>query len=71
MPSEYVDMPIYLDELASALAFTPADLETNRTGRLSLSQRATQFRAIAKSIAVSTGCLLLAGGCTLAAVIIG
>ncbi len=39
-PAEYVDLPIYHDELASALGFTPSDLEANRAGRLTASQRA-------------------------------
>jgi hypothetical protein len=71
MPSEYVDLPIYHAELASALGFTAADLEANRAGRLAVSQRAAQFRSIARSIAVATVCLLLAVTCITAASNIG
>lgn len=42
---EYVDIPIYRDELAQALHFNPSDLQQNRAGRLSVSQRSTQLVA--------------------------
>jgi hypothetical protein len=71
MAPEYVDLPIYHDELASALGFTSADLEANRAGRLGTSQHVAQFRSIARSVAVSAGCLLLAVVFLVVAIAIG
>jgi hypothetical protein len=58
--AEYVDLPIYRDGLESALKFTPADLQLNRTGRLSDSQRATLHRLITRYVALSILFTLLA-----------
>jgi hypothetical protein len=53
VPAEYVDLPIYHDELAAALGFTTADLEANRAGRLSAAQRSSWFRKyVYRSVAV-------------------
>jgi hypothetical protein len=58
---EYVELPIYRDQLASALKFTPSDLEVNRGGRLSDSQRATLHRLIARYVALSIVFIVLTG----------
>ena len=68
---EYVDLPIYHEKLSHALNFTAADLQENRAGRLSGSQRSAQLRVVARSAAKSVVLLLLAGGCVAAWVAIG
>src|SRR2546428_6930750 len=68
---EYVDLPIYHEKLSQALNFTAADLQENRAGRLSGSQRSAQLRVVARSAAKSVVLLLLAGGCVAAWVAIG
>ncbi|TME53381.1 MAG: hypothetical protein E6I53_03000 [Chloroflexi bacterium] len=59
---EYVDLPIYHDELSQALNFTASDLQENRAGRLSDSQSSTQQRVVARSVVKSVVLLLLACG---------
>jgi hypothetical protein len=71
MPAEYVDLPVYHEELARALGFTSADLVENRAGRLTGYQRAFQFRLISRAIAISLVCLLLAAGSVVLAFAIG
>ena len=71
MPADYVDLPIYHEELARALGFTSADLVENRSGRLTEYQRAFQFRLISRAIAISVVCLPLAAGSVVLAVAIG
>jgi hypothetical protein len=68
---EYVHLPIYSDELARALSFTPSDLQENRTGRLSQPQAAAQLRAITRSVVKSIVLLILAAGCLAAWIAIG
>jgi hypothetical protein len=68
---EYVDLPIYHDELAGALRFSPSDLQANRAGRLTDSQRVTQFKTISQAIVISAVCLALAIGCLVLAFAIG
>src|SRR6266849_7457319 len=68
---EYVERPIYRDQLALALKFTPSDLELNRAGRLSDSQRATLDRVIARYVALSIVFILLTGAGVLWAFTIG
>jgi hypothetical protein len=46
MPAEYVDLPIYHEELAAALGFTTSDLEADRTGHLSAAQSASLYRRL-------------------------
>ena len=58
---EYVELPIYRDQLASALKFTPSDLDLNRASRLSDSQRAVFHRLIARYVALSIVFILLTG----------
>jgi len=58
--AEYVQLPIYRDELARALNFTASDLQENRAGRLSASQRSTQLGVVARSAVKSLILLLLA-----------
>ncbi|HEV2032795.1 MAG TPA: hypothetical protein VGU71_01135 [Candidatus Dormibacteraeota bacterium] len=62
MPPEYVDLPIYRDGLASALGFTPSDLDSNRAGRISASQRASLLRNLAVRVGTTLVCLLGAVG---------
>jgi hypothetical protein len=72
VPTEYVDLPIYHDELAAALGFTAADLEANRAGRLSVAQRSSWFRKyVYRSVAVSAIVALVAAGCIWIAFAIG
>lgn len=72
MPAEYVDLPIYHEELAGALGFTAADLEANRAGRLSASERASWFRQhVSRAAGSAAVCLLLAAGCVALAFAIG
>ena len=72
MPAEYVDLPIYHEELAAALGFTSADLEANRAGRLSAAQRSSWFRRyVYRSVAVLAVIWLLAAGCVALAFAIG
>jgi hypothetical protein len=72
VPTEYVDLPIYHDELAAALGFTAADLEANRAGRLSAAQRSSWFRKyVYRSVAVSAVVALVAAGCIWIAFAIG
>jgi len=63
MPAEYVDLPIYHEELAGALGFNEEDLVANRAGRLSASERAYWFRQyVYRTVASAAVCLLLAAG---------
>ncbi len=72
VPAEYVDLPIYHEELAGALGFNEADLEANRAGRLSASQRASWFRQhVYRAVGSAAVCLLLAAGCVALAFAIG
>ena len=72
MTAEYVDLPIYHQELAGALGFNATDLEANRAGRLSESERAYWFRQyIYRAIGGASVCLLLAAGCVALAFAIG
>ena len=41
---DYADLPMYRGALADAVGFSDADLESNRAGRLSQSQRASLMR---------------------------
>jgi hypothetical protein len=68
---EYVELPIYRDQLASALKFTPSDLDLNRAGRLSDSQRAILHRLIARYVALSIAFILLIGAMVVWAFTIG
>ena len=68
---EYVELPIYRDQLASALKFTPSDLDLNRAGRLSDSQRAILHRLIARYVALSIVFILLTGASVVWALTIG
>src|ERR1700736_458659 len=68
---EYVELPIYRDQLASALKFTPSDLDLNRAGRLSDSQRAILHRLIARYVALSIVFILLIGASVVWAFTIG
>jgi hypothetical protein len=47
--AEYIQLPIYRDQLARAMYFTPSDIEANRSGRLSDSQRSNQYRLIGRA----------------------
>jgi hypothetical protein len=72
VPAEYVDLPIYHEELAAALGFTSADLEANRAGRLSAAQRTFWFRQhVSRAAGSAAVCLLLAAGCVALAFAIG
>jgi hypothetical protein len=72
VPTEYVDLPIYHEELAAALGFTAADLEANRAGRLSAAQRSSWFRQyVYRSVSVVTVVALVAAGCIVIAFEIG
>lgn len=71
VPPEYVDLPIYRDGLASALGFTPSDLDSNRAGRLSASQRASLLRNLAVRVGTTVLCLLAAVGSLGVALTIG
>lgn len=62
-PVEYVDFPVYHDELASALGFAPADLEANRAGCLTASERDFQLRPVRNTVLITAVFLLLAAGC--------
>ena len=68
---EYVDLPIYHDELASALGFTASDLDANRAGRLSTSQHSALLRAEARRIVGIAVSLLIAAGFIVGAFAIG
>jgi hypothetical protein len=69
--AEYVALPIYREELAKALNFTPADLQENRAGRLSTSQYSTQLQVVGRAAAKSLVLLVLAIGCVAGAFAIG
>ena len=72
MPTEYVDLPIYHEELAAALGFTAADLEANRAGRLSAAQRSSWLRQyVYRSVAGVAVVALVAAGCVVIAFAIG
>ena len=63
MPAEYVDLPIYHEELAGALGFNEADLEDNRAGRLSASERVYWLRHhVYRDVGRASVLLLLAAG---------
>jgi hypothetical protein len=68
---EYVDFPIYHQELESALRFTPSDLAANRSGKLSEAQRALLVKDDAKRIGCVVISLAVAAGCTSIAFAIG
>jgi hypothetical protein len=68
---EYVELPIYRDQLASALKFTPSELAVNRAGRLGDSQRATLDRLIARYVVLSIVFILLTGASVVWAFAIG
>ena len=59
---EYVDLPIYHEELASALGFTPSDLDANRAGRLSAAQRSALLRVEARRMVGTAVSLAIAAG---------
>jgi hypothetical protein len=69
--AEYVALPIYHEELAKALNFTPSDLQENRAGRLSASQCSTQLQAVGRATAKSVVLLVLAVVCVAEAFAIG
>jgi hypothetical protein len=69
--AEYVDLPIYHDQLAGALGFSPSDLQANQSGRLTDSQRTMQFGQISRAIVMSAVFLALAIGCLVLAFAIG
>lgn len=71
MTAEYVDLPIYHEELARALGFTAADLVANRAGRLTPYERAFQVRLISRAMVVAAACLLIATACVVLAFAIG
>jgi len=68
---EYVQLPVYRDQLSRALNFTPADLLENRAGRLSQTQAAAQLRGIIRSAVKSIVLLILAAGCVASWIAIG
>ncbi|HYT12026.1 MAG TPA: hypothetical protein VEL12_04475 [Candidatus Nitrosopolaris sp.] len=68
---EYVDLPIYHEELASALGFGPSDLDANRAGTLSASQRSALLGSEARRMVASGVSLLIALGFVAAAIAIG
>jgi hypothetical protein len=68
---EYGHLPIYRDELARALNFTPADLQENRAGRLSQPQAAARLRGITRSVVKSIVLIILAAGCVASWIAIG
>jgi len=67
----YVQLPIYTDQLAAALNFSPSDLEANRAGRLSDSQRSNQYRSIRRAVTLATVFALLTVPCVAASIAIG
>src|ERR1700693_1377823 len=69
--AEYVALPIYHEELAKALNFTPSDLQENRAGRLSASQCSTQLQAVGRATAKSVVLVVLAVVCVAGAFAIG
>jgi hypothetical protein len=69
--AEYVALPIYHEELAKALNFTQSDLQENRAGRLSASQRSAQLQAVGRATAKSLVLLVLAVACVAGAFAIG
>lgn len=68
---DYVDLPVYRDQLGQALHFTPADLEANRAGHLGPNQASYQSGAIARATAISVGLAVTAVACVAAAVAVG
>ncbi len=68
---EYVDLPIYRDQLAAAMNSTPSDLDANRAGRLGANQLSNQKRAMARAVTISLGLALVGAACVAAAVAIG
>jgi hypothetical protein len=68
---EYVDLPIYHEELASALGFSASDLDANRGGRLSAAQRSALLRVEARRMVGIAVCLPIAAGFIVAAFAIG
>ena len=72
MPAEYVDLPIYHEQLAAALGFTTSDLEADRTGHLSAAQSASLYRRLIFRIGGATAiCVAAAAGCVVWALSIG
>jgi len=68
---DYVDFAVYHHELELALRFTPADLEANRQGRLSMPQRVLLVKDDAKRIAAAIVSIVVGVGCVLLALAIG
>src|SRR5258708_3573350 len=72
MPAEYVDLPVFHEELAGALGFNAADLEANRAGRLTPSERAYGFRQhVYRPVGGAFLCALLAAGFVAVAFVVG
>lgn len=68
---QYVLLPIYREGLATALGFSQSDIEVNRTGRLSDSQRSSQRRLLARAAVLAALFALIAGLSAWAAIAIG
>jgi len=68
---DYVDLPIYHDELSRALNFTVSDLQENRSGRLSTSQQSNWLRIVTIAIVKSVVILILACVCVAAWLAVG
>jgi len=69
--AEYVELPIYRDQLADALGFRPSDLQANQAGRLTDSQRATQLKKISRAVVTLVVCLAIAIACLAVAAAVG
>ncbi len=67
----YVGLPVYRSQLAEALDFTEADLDTNRQGRLGDHQRSLLVRGVARNLGLGIVFALLAVGCVIGAFAVG
>jgi hypothetical protein len=68
---QYVQLPIYREELARALDFGPSDIEANRAGRLSDSQTSSQYRVMERAVVLAAVCAVLTGLSVIVAFIVG
>ena len=69
--AQYVLLPIYREQLGQAMDFSPSDVEANRAGRLSASQRLSLYKLIARSAALATVFVVLTGLSVVSAFLIG